>query len=182
LNEIYNDIEWSGTHPTYDINIILEILKLWDHPVAKVKYHVKRVLKLVCKLSGNTEKFLKTLSYYTSETLQSEILKLFYGQSLSNNILTNAANVHNMKFDVATQRVISALPQKLSMSLAKEQNDEAFSLDSLAKHQEQVLNHTADSEKIDLSKMPRKERKSFNNPSNDVPSKKKGLFGRLFGK
>ena len=124
LNEIYNDIEWSGTHPTYDINIILEILKLWDHPVAKVKFHVKRVLKLVCKLSGNTEKFLKTLSYYTSETLQSEILKLFYGQSLSNNILTNAANVHNMKFDVATQRVISALPQKLSMSLAKEQNDE----------------------------------------------------------
>ena len=124
LNEIYNDIEWSNDHPTYDINIILEILKLWDHPVAKVKYHVKRVLKILSKLSGNTEKFLKTLSYYTSEVLQSEILKFFYGQSLSNNIINNARNIHNMKFDVATQRVISALPQKLSMSLAKEQNDE----------------------------------------------------------
>ena len=124
LNEIYNDIEWSNVHPTYDINIILEILKLWDHPVAKVKYHVKRVLKILSKLSGNTEKFLKTLSYYTSETLQSEILKLFYGQSLSSNIINNARNIQNMKFDVATQRVISALPQKLSMSLAKEKNDE----------------------------------------------------------
>ena len=124
LNEIYNDIEWSNVHPTYDINIILEILKLLDHPVAKVKYHVKRVLKILSKLSGNTEKFLKTLSYYTSETLQSEILKLFYGQSLSSNIINNARNIQNMKFDVATQRVISALPQKLSMSLAKEKNDE----------------------------------------------------------
>ena len=124
LNEIYNDIEWSNVHPTYDINIILEILKLWDHPVAKVKYHVKRVLKILSKLSGNTEKFLKTLSYYTSETLQSEILKLFYGQSLSSNIINNARNIQNMKFDVATQRVISALPQKLSMSLAKEKNYE----------------------------------------------------------
>ena len=124
LNEIYNDIDWSAQHPTYDINIILEILKLWDHPIAKVKYHVKRLLKTICKLSGNTEKFLKTLSYYTSETLQSEILKFIYGQSLSSNILANARNIHNMKFDVATQRVISALPQKLSMSLAKEQNDE----------------------------------------------------------
>ena len=124
LNEIYNDIEWSNVHPTYDINIILEILKLWDHPVAKVKYHAKRVLKILSKLSGNTEKFLKTLSYYTSETLQSEILKLFYGQSLSSNIINNARNIQNMKFDVATQRVISALPQKLSMSLAKEKNDE----------------------------------------------------------
>ena len=124
LNEIYNDIEWSNVHPTYDINIILEILKLWDHPVAKVKYHVKRVLKILSKLSGNTEKFLKTLSYYTCETLQSEILKLFYGQSLSSNIINNARNIQNMKFDVATQRVISALPQKLSMSLAKEKNDE----------------------------------------------------------
>ena len=124
LNEIYNDIEWSNVHPTYDINIILEILKLWDHPVAKVKYHVKRALKILSKLSGNTEKFLKTLSYYTSETLQSEILKLFYGQSLSSNIINNARNIQNMKFDVATQRVISALPQKLSMSLAKEKNDE----------------------------------------------------------
>ena len=124
LNEIYNDIEWSNVHPTYDINIILEILKLWDHPVAKVKYHVKRVLKILSKLSGNTEKFLKTLSYYTSETLQTEILKLFYGQSLSSNIINNARNIQNMKFDVATQRVISALPQKLSMSLAKEKNDE----------------------------------------------------------
>ena len=124
LNEIYNDIEWSNVHPTYDINIILEILKLWDHPVAKVKYHVKRVLKILSKLSGNTEKFLKTLSHYTSETLQSEILKLFYGQSLSSNIINNARNIQNMKFDVATQRVISALPQKLSMSLSKEKNDE----------------------------------------------------------
>ena len=92
--------------------------------MAKVKYHVKRVLKILSKLSGNTEKFLKTLSYYTSETLQSEILKLFYGQSLSSNIINNARNIQNMKFDVATQRVISALPQKLSMSLAKEKNDE----------------------------------------------------------
>ena len=124
LNEIYNDIEWSGSNPTYDINIILELLKLWDHPVAKVKYHLKKVLKIICKLSGNTEKFLKTLSYYTSETLQSEILNLFYGQSLSNNILTNAQKVHNIKFDVATQRVISALPTKLSMSLAQEQNED----------------------------------------------------------
>ena len=124
LNEIYNDIEWSNNYPTYDINIILEILKLWDHPVAKVKYHVKRVVKILANLSGNTEKFLKTLSYYTSETLQSEILKFFYGQSLSSNIITNAKNINNIKFDVATQRVLSALPQKLSMSLAKEQNDE----------------------------------------------------------
>ena len=124
LNEIYNDIEWAQPNPTYDINIILEILKLWDHPVAKVKYHLKKVLKIICKLSGNTEKFLKTLSYYTSETLQSEILNLFYGQSLSKNILTNAQKNNNMKFDVATQRVISALPQKLSMSLAKEQNED----------------------------------------------------------
>jgi len=138
LNEIYNDIEWSGKHPTYDINIILEILKLWDHPVAKVKYHVKRVLKTLAKLSGNTEKFLKTLSYYTSETLQSEILKFFYGQSLSNNILLNAKQVHNMKFDVATQRVISALPPKLSMSLAKEQNDENLVIFSKMKKYDNV--------------------------------------------
>ena len=141
LNEIYNDIEWSNVHPTYDINIILEILKLWDHPVAKVKYHVKRVLKILSKLSGNTEKFLKTLSYYTSETLQSEILKLFYGQSLSSNIINNARNIQNMKFDVATQRVISALPQKLSMSLAKEKNDEDLIIfDKMKKYDKMDLN------------------------------------------
>ena len=138
LNEIYNDIEWSNNHPTYDINIILEIIKLWDHPVAKVKYHVKRVLKILSKLSGNTEKFLKTLSYYTSETLQSEILKLFYGQSLSNNIINNARNIQNIKFDVATQRVISALPPKLSMSLAKEQNDEELKIFSKMKKYDNI--------------------------------------------
>ena len=138
LNEIYNDIEWSNNHPTYDINIILEIIKLWDHPVAKVKYHVKRVLKILSKLSGNTEKFLKTLSYYTSETLQSEILKLFYGQSLSNNIINNAKNIHNIKFDVATQRVISALPPKLSMSLAKEQNEEELKIFSKMKKYDNI--------------------------------------------
>ena len=141
LNEIYNDIEWSGKYPTYDINIILEILKLWDHPIAKVKFHVKRVLKIVCKLSGNTENFLKTLSYYTSETLQSEILKLFYGQSLSNNILTNARNIPKMKFDVATQRVISALPQKLSMSLAKEQNEDDLLIFSKMKKYDNINNN-----------------------------------------
>ena len=139
-NEIYNDIEWSGNHPTYDINIILEILKLWDHPVAKVKIHVKKVLKILAKISGNTEKFLKTLSYYTSETLQSEILNLFYGQSLSNNIIRNARQVHNMKFDVATQRVISALPQKLSLSLAKEQNDELIIFNKMKKYDKMELN------------------------------------------
>ena len=134
LNEIYNDIEWSGKNQNYDINIILEILKLWDHQIAKVKYHTKRVLKAIGKLSGNTEKFLKTLSYYTSDVLQSEIIALFYGQSFSNNIIKNAKQNHNLKFDVATQRVISALPTKLSMSLAKEQNDDILIFSKVKKY------------------------------------------------
>ena len=153
LNEIYNDIEWSGNHPTYDINIILEILKLWDHPIAKVKFHVKKLLKIIAKISGNTEKFLKTLSYYTSETLQSEILNLFYGQSLSNNILKNAKQVHNMKFDVATQRVISALPQKLSLSLAKEQNDELIIFNKMKKYDRMGINQKKNGYLIDESLM-----------------------------
>ena len=134
LNEIYNDIEWSGQNQNYDINIILEILKLWDHQIAKVKYHTKRVIKTIGKLSGNTEKFLKTLSYYTNEILQSEILSLFYGQSFSSNIIRNAKQNNNLKFDVATQRVISALPSKLSMSLAKEQNDDILIFSKMKKY------------------------------------------------
>ena len=134
LNEIYNDIEWSGPNQNYDINIILEILKLWDHQIAKVKYHTKRVIKIIGKLSKDTEKFLKTLSYYTSDVLQSEILTLFYGQSFSNNLLKNTQQSHNLKFDVATQRVISALPTKLSMSLAKEQNDDLLIFSKMKKY------------------------------------------------
>ena len=134
LNEIYNDIEWSGQNQNYDINIILEILKLWDHQIAKVKYHTKRLLKIIGKLSGNTEKFLKTLSYYTSDVLQSEILALFYGQSFSNNIIKTAQQNHNLKYDTATQRVISALPSKLSMSLAKEQNDDILIFSKIKKY------------------------------------------------
>ena len=134
LNEIYNDIEWSGQNQNYDINIILEILKLWDHQIAKVKYHTKRVIKIIGKISGNTEKFLKTLSYYTNDVLQSEILSLFYGQSFSSNIIKNAQQNSNMKFDVATQRVISALPSKLSMSLAKEQNDDILIFSKMKKY------------------------------------------------
>ena len=134
LNEIYNDIEWSGQNQNYDINIILEILKLWDHQIAKVKYHTKRVIKIIGKLSKDTEKFLKTLSYYTSDVLQSEILALFYGQSFSNNLLKNTQQSHNLKFDVATQRVISALPTKLSMSLAKEQNDDLLIFSKIKKY------------------------------------------------
>ena len=134
LNEIYNDIEWSGQNSNYDINIILEILKLWDHPIAKVKYHTKKVIKIIGKLSGDTEKFLKTLSYYTNDVLQSEILALFYGQSLSNNLLKNKQIGQTVKFDVATQRVLSALPTKLSMSLAKEQNDDLFIFTKVKKY------------------------------------------------
>ena len=134
LNEIYNDIEWSGQNQNYDINIILEILKLWDHQIAKVKYHTKRVIKIIGKLSKDTEKFLKTLSYYTSDVLQSEILALFYGQSFSNNLLKNTQQSHNLKFDVATQRVISALPTKLSMSLAQEQNDDLLIFSKMKKY------------------------------------------------
>jgi hypothetical protein len=134
LNEIYNDIEWSGKNQNYDINIILEILKLWDHQIAKVKYHTKRLIKIIGKISGNTEKFLKTLSYYTSDVLQSEILALFYGQSFSGNIIKTAQQSHNLKYDTATQRVISALPTKLSMSLAKEQNDEVLIFNKIKKY------------------------------------------------
>ena len=134
LNEIYNDIEWSGKNQNYDINIILEILKLWDHQIAKVKYHTKRVIKIIGKLSGDTEKFLKTLSYYTSDVLQSEIISLFYGQSFSNNIIKNTTKNYNLKFDTATQRVISALPTKLSMSLAKEQNDDLLIFSKIKKY------------------------------------------------
>ena len=134
LNEIYNDIEWSGQNQNYDINIILEILKLWDHQIAKVKYHTKRVIKIIGKISGNTEKFLKTLSYYTNDVLQSEIISLFYGQSFSSNIIKNAQQNSNKKFDVATQRVISALPSKLSMSLAKEQNDDILIFSKMKKY------------------------------------------------
>lgn len=134
LNEIYNDIEWSGQNQNYDINIILEILKLWDHQIAKVKYHTKRVIKTIGKISKDTEKFLKTLSYYTSDVLQSEILTLFYGQSFSNNLLKNTQQSHNLKFDVATQRVISALPTKLSMSLAQEQNDDLLIFSKMKKY------------------------------------------------
>ena len=134
LNEIYNDIEWSGQNQNYDINIILEILKLWDHQIAKVKYHTKRVIKIIGKISKDTEKFLKTLSYYTSDVLQSEIIALFYGQSFSNNLLKNTQQSHNLKFDVATQRVISALPTKLSMSLAKEQNDDLLIFSKMKKY------------------------------------------------
>ena len=133
LNEIYNDIEWSGENQNYDINIILEILKLWDHQIAKVKYHTKRVVKAIGKLSGDTEKFLKTLSFYTSDVLQSEIISLFYGQSFSNSIIKNSKQ-NNEKFDVATQRVISALPTKLSMSLAKEQNDDILIFSKMKKY------------------------------------------------
>ena len=134
LNEIYNDIEWSGQYQNYDINIILEILKLWDHQIAKVKYHTKRVIKIIGKLSGDTEKFLKTLSYYTNDVLQSEILALFYGQSLSSNIIKNSQLNQTKKFDVATQRVLSALPTKLSMSLAKEQNDDLLIFSKVKKY------------------------------------------------
>ena len=133
LNEIYNDIEWSGENQNYDINIILEILKLWDHQIAKVKYHTKRVVKAIGKLSGDSEKFLKTLSFYTSDVLQSEIISLFYGQSFSNSIIKNSKQ-NNVKFDVATQRVISALPTKLSMSLAKEQNDDILIFSKMKKY------------------------------------------------
>lgn len=137
LKEIYNDIEWSGQNQNYDINIILEILKLWDHQVAKVKYHVKKVITILGKISGDTEKFLKTLSYYTSDVLHSEISSLFYGKSYADNLL-NSQN-HNYKFDVATQRVISALPTKLSMSLAKEENDNLLIFSQMKKYDNMSL-------------------------------------------
>ena len=134
LNEIYNDLEWSGKNQNYDINIVLEILKLWDHQIAKVKYHTKRVIKIIGKLSGDTEKFLKTLSYYTSDVLQSDVLALFYGKSFSSNIIKTAQQSHNLKYDTATQRVLSALPTKMSMSLAKEQNDEVLIFNKIKKY------------------------------------------------
>ncbi|MBQ4361222.1 MAG: hypothetical protein II767_13310 [Proteobacteria bacterium] len=73
--------------------------------------------------------------------------------------------------------------------VAKEKSEEdGLSLDDLMKQQERVnvgskINDSF-SHGINLAAMPRKERKTFDTPSSEaeIPSRKKGLFGRIFGK
>jgi hypothetical protein len=116
LNEIYNDIEWSGQNKNYDINIFLEILKLWDHPIKKVISCAKKViLDFGEKISGDKENFCKTLTYYTNDALAFEIQCLFNH--------TKIFRFNNNKFDVATQRVLSALNPKFDIKTADEQNN-----------------------------------------------------------
>ena len=119
LNEIYNDIEFYGQNANYDINIFLEILKLWDHPINKIIYCAKKVIKTfgekVCK--DEKEKFIKTLSYYTNDSLHNEIIILFNSVRISN------FNFNKNKFDTATQRVLSALNPKFNIKMADEKNN-----------------------------------------------------------
>ena len=67
-------------------------------------------------------------------------------------------------------------------------DDDGLSLNDLMKQQERVnvgsqINDSF-SKGINLASMPRKERKTFDSPSveADMPSRKKGFFGRIFGK
>ncbi len=116
LNEIYNDIEWSGQNKNYDLNIFLEILKLWDHPVKKVVSCAKKViLNFGERISKNKENFIKTLTYYTNDALSFEIKALFEHKKI--------IRFSPTKFDVATQRVLSALNPQFNIKNADEENN-----------------------------------------------------------
>lgn len=110
LNEIYNDIEWYGQNENFDINIFLEVLKLFDHNVAKVRVLSRKLIRLFGEqIYQDKDKFIKDLSYYINDALYNEIVRLF-----NNDPSSSAKNL----FDVATRRSLSAFNSKFSVTLA----------------------------------------------------------------
>ena len=126
LNEIYNDIEWNGEYENFDLNILFEILKLFDHPIAKVVVSARKVIKyFALSVYKDKESFLKKIFPYVNEPLYNEV------KCLLNNERTQRGK---QVFDVATQRVISALGPKLTLSLAEKKNDDLLLFSKIKKY------------------------------------------------
>ena len=126
LNEIYNDIEWKGEFANYDLNILFEILKLFDHPIVKVVISARKVIKYFGVNIEQKDDFLKKIVSYVNDPLYNEIHALLYNEKVSYK--------GKQVFDVATQRVISALNPKMSMSIAAKKNEEILLFSKVKKY------------------------------------------------
>lgn len=96
LKGIYNDIDFGSS---YDVNIILEVIKLIDHEVAKVHLTAKKLIKYIGEHVIETEKFLKTVEYYVSQDVFNGVRTLFKD---FNYVQTNVRDNQ-----IATSRVIN---------------------------------------------------------------------------
>ena len=106
LNTIYNDIEWNGNEKNYDVNLFLEIIKLFDHTTPKVVSDARKIIKYFAEvISGNKEHFLKELSFYVNESLYKELHKLI----IDNQIGFDRTHKHKEKYDVAMQKVVNEI-------------------------------------------------------------------------
>jgi hypothetical protein len=104
LNSIYNDIDFSSNE-SYDVNVFLEIVKLFDHNIPKVAMTARKVIKFVGQNIFENENFLKTMEYYLSSDVYREVEMLFKKENLR---LQSNKN-KNKNDSVASNRIISLL-------------------------------------------------------------------------
>ena len=109
LTTIYNDIEWNGNEKNYDVNLFLEIMKLFDHTTPKVVSDARKIIKYFAEvISENKENFLKELSFYVNESLYKELYKLI----IDNQIGFDRTHKPKVKYDVAMQKVVNEVKPK----------------------------------------------------------------------
>lgn len=92
LNSIYNDIDFSNSD-CYDVNIFLEIIKLFHHNIPKVSITARKVIKFVGQNTFEKENFLKTMEYYLSSDVYLDVENLIRNQNLK--MLHKQNNINN---------------------------------------------------------------------------------------
>ena len=123
LSTIYNDIEWSGVYQNYDLNVFLEVLKLFDHPVAKVAADARKVVTYFAEaVSGDKELFVKTLSYYVNNALYREI----YALIVEGKVGVIRADKPVQRFDVGSERMVSEYKRKMPIAVEEAENEQRF--------------------------------------------------------
>lgn len=123
LSTIYNDIEWNGIYQNYDLNVFLEVLKLFDHPIAKVAADARKVVTYFADVvSGDKELFVKTLSYYVNNALYREMYELI----VEGKVGVIRADKPVQRFDVGLERMVSEYKKKMPLAVAEAENEKRF--------------------------------------------------------
>ena len=186
LSTIYNDIEWNGTYQNYDLNVFLEVLKLFDHPIAKVAADARKVVTYFAEVvSGDKELFVKTLSYYVNNALYREMYELI----VEGKVGVIRADKPVQRFDVGLERMVSEYKKKMPIAVAEAENEKRFLhwkvleneerlqkeearrlQGDLQEDEETIINKLLDKQDGLMKKYQRYEFNKYNNSSNNQSS------------
>jgi hypothetical protein len=99
------------------------VLKLFDHPIAKVAADARKVVTYFADVvSGDKELFVKTLSYYVNNALYREMYELI----VEGKVGVIRADKPVQRFDVGLERMVSEYKKKMPLAVAEAENEKRF--------------------------------------------------------